>query len=213
MLINTETFEQVTEYNFRITHPNTSFPSKLTDAILAPFGYAVLNFTSHPNFDSWTQKLTEGTPEQRDGKWYQTWILKPITHTPEEEKERLNQFKKQKLEQIDQETSNAILSGFDYTINDIKYHFSYDSFDQQNFADTANMCQLVLSGTEGLPASVTWNSYLENGTLVQQVLNAQEFLKLYTSGAMVHKATQMAIGGQRKAAVQSATTKEELDSI
>ena len=75
------------------------------------------------------------------------------------------------------------------------------------------MCQLALSGTEGLPTSVTWNSYLKDGTLVQQEFNAQEFLKLYTSGAMVHKATQMAIGGQRKAAVQSASTKEELDNI
>lgn len=213
MLINTETFEQVTEYNFRITHPNISFPSMLTDNILAPFGYAVLNFISQPEFDGWTHELSEGNPEQRDGKWYQTWVLTPVTHTPEEEENYLNQLKEQKILQIDQETSNTILSGFDYTINDIKYHFSYDSFDQQNFADTANMCQLALSGTEGLPASVTWNSYLEDGTLVQQEFNAQEFLKLYTSGAMVHKATQMTIGGQRKAAVQSASTKEELDNI
>lgn len=125
----------------------------------------------------------------------------------------LDELKEAKVKQIDKETSDFILSGFNYIINDVKYHFSYDSFDQQNFADTANMCQLALSGTEGLPTSVTWNSYLENGTLVQQVFNANEFLDLYVKGAMVHKATQMAIGGQRKAAVQSATTEEELDSI
>lgn len=125
----------------------------------------------------------------------------------------LDELKEAKVKQIDKETSDFIFSGFDYIINNIKYHFSYDSFDQQNFADTATMCQLSLSGAEGLPTSVTWNSYLKDGTLVQQILNAQEFLKLYTSGAMLHKATQMAIGGQRKAAVQSATTKEELDSI
>ena len=125
----------------------------------------------------------------------------------------LEELKEQKIKQIDKETSESILSGFDYTINDTKYHFSYDSFDQQNFADTANMCQLALSGTEGLPTSVTWNSYLEDGTLVHQEFDANSFLKLYTSGAMVHKATQMAIGGQRKAAVQLASTKEELDNI
>lgn len=213
MLINIKTLEQITEYNFRTIHSNISFPSKLTDAILVPFGYAVLNYTPQPEFDNWTHKLTEGTPEQRDEKWYQTWILTPITHTPEEEAERLEAAKELKIAQIDDETSKAILSGFDYIINNIVYHFSYDAFDQQNFSDTANMCQLALSGTEGLPASVTWNSYLKDGTLVQQEFNAQEFLKLYTSGAMVHKATQMAIGGQRKAAVQSATTKEELDNI
>lgn len=125
----------------------------------------------------------------------------------------LEELKEQKIKQIDKETSESILSGFDYTINDTKYHFNYDSFDQQNFADTANMCQLALSGTEGLPTSVTWNSYLEDGTLVQQEFDANSFLKLYISGAMVHKATQMAIGGQRKAAVQLASTKEELDNI
>ena len=213
MLINIKTLEQITEHNFRIAHSNISFPSTLTDAILVSFGYAILNYTSQPEFDNWTHKLTKGTPEQRDGKWYQTWILTPITHTPEEEAKRLKALKELKIAQIDDETSKAILAGFDYTINNVVYHFSYDAFDQQNFADTANMCQLALSGTEGLPTSVTWNSYLEDGTLVQQEFDAQAFLKLYTSGAMVHKATQMAIGGQRKATVQSATTKEELDSI
>lgn len=125
----------------------------------------------------------------------------------------LDELKKVKIKQIDNETSNAIVSGFDYTINDVKYHFSYDSFDQQNFSDTVNMCQLSISGTERLPTSVTWNSYLEDGTLVRQEFDANSFLKLYTSGAIAHKATQMAIGGQRKAAVQLAKTKEELDNI
>ena len=125
----------------------------------------------------------------------------------------LEELKEQKIKQIDKETSESILSGFDYTINNTKYHFNYDSFDQQNFTDTANMCQLALSGAEGLPTSVTWNSYLEDGTLVQQEFDANEFLDLYVKGAMVHKATRMAVGGQRKAAVQLASTKEELDNI
>ena len=125
----------------------------------------------------------------------------------------LEELKEAKIKQIDKEISELILSGFDYTINDIEYHFSYDSFDQQNFVDTASMCQLALSGVKGLPTSVTWNSYLEDGTLVRQEFDANSFLKLYTSGAIAHKATQMAIGGQRKAAVQLAKTKEELDNI
>ena len=132
---------------------------------------------------------------------------------PEPKPVPLEELKSRKLAEIDAETSAVILAGFDYEISGVSYHFSYDAFDQQNFSDTANMCQLALSGTEGLPTSVTWNSYLKDGTLVQQEFNAQEFLKLYISGAMVHKATQMTIGGQRKAAVQSASTKEELDNI
>ena len=125
----------------------------------------------------------------------------------------LEELKEQKIKQINQETSNVILAGFDYAINGTSYHFSYDSFDQQNFSDTANMCQLALAGTPGLPTSVVWNSYLEDGTLVQQTFDAQSFLALYTAGAMQHKATQMTIGGQRKAKVWAAQTKEEIEAI
>ena len=132
---------------------------------------------------------------------------------PEYPNNTLDELKQNKIIQIDKETSDAIFNGFDYVIDDQNYHFSYDALDQQNFADTANMCQLALSGTEGLPTSVTWNSYLEDGTLVQQEFDAQTFLKLYTSGAMVHKATQMTIGGQRKLQVSEAQSKEELDKI
>lgn len=125
----------------------------------------------------------------------------------------LEELKADKVSQIDAETSATILAGFEYTIDGTSYHFSYDSFDQQNFSDTANMCQLALSGVEGLPTSVTWNSYLLDGTLVQQVFDAQSFLNLYMRGAMVHKATKMAVGGQRKAAVQAAQSEEDLDKI
>ena len=133
-----------------------------------------------------------------------------ITTKPEKTLEAVKQFK---IDQIDNETSLAITSGFDYEVDGITYHFSYDLFDQQNFSDTANMCQLALSGTKGLPTSVTWNSYLADGTLVQHIFDAQSFLTLYTAGAMQHKATKMAIGGQRKAAVQAATTIEEVEAI
>ena len=125
----------------------------------------------------------------------------------------LEELKADKVSQIDAETSAAILAGFDYTIDEASYHFSYDSFDQQNFSDTANMCQLALAGTPGLPTSVVWNSYLSDGTLVQQTFDAQSFLALYTAGAMQHKATQMTIGGQRKAKVWAAQTKEEIEAI
>lgn len=128
-------------------------------------------------------------------------------------KKSLEELKADKVSQIDAETSAAILAGFDYAINGTSYHFSYDSFDQQNFSDTANMCQLALAGTPGLPTSVVWNSYLPDGTLVQQTFDAQSFLALYTAGAMQHKATQMTIGGQRKAKVWAVQTKEEIEAI
>lgn len=132
-----------------------------------------------------------------------------ITSKPEK---TLEEVKSLKVSQIDNETSSSILAGFDYEIDGVTYHFSYDSFDQQNFSDTANMCQLAMMSPEGLPSSVVWNSYLPDGTLVQQTFDAQAFLDLYTQGAMVHKSTQMNTGGQRKATVQAATTIEEVEA-
>ena len=108
MLINTRTLAKVSEYNFRMAHPNVSFPTTLTDEVLAPFDHAVLAFTPQPEFDDWTQELTEGTPEQRDGKWYQTWVLTPVTRTPEEEAERLKAIKANKLAEVNAAYAAAI---------------------------------------------------------------------------------------------------------
>ena len=74
-------------------------------------------------------------------------------------------------------------------------------FDQQNFADTANACLLAKSGVPGLPTSVTWNAYREDGSLVRLTLDADQFLALYTAGALAHKSACMEQGGQEKAAI------------
>lgn len=158
---------------------------------------------------------SEGNPE--------IWEEKPLGYLSEEEWEQahpevipeitLEEAKALKLIQIDRETSNKILAGFDYAINDIVYHFSYDNFDQQNFVDTASMCLLAQSNPDSIPTTVVWNSYLSDDTLVQHELNATEFLDLYIKGAMQHKATQMSTGGQRKALVETAQTIEELEDI
>lgn len=103
---------------------------------------------------------------------------------------------------IDAETSKAILNGFDYTVDGENLHFSYDAFDQQNFADTANACLMLKSGAPGLPEAVVWNAYRTNGELVRLNLTADAFLTLYTAGALAHKAACMAAGGQRKAALE-----------
>lgn len=126
------------------------------------------------------------------------------------------------LTRIDAETSAAILAGFTYAADagggPEPLHFSYDSFDQQNFADTANVALLAQSGSPGLPDAVTWNAYRawtpeSGGELVRLTLNPAEFLALYTGGAISHKAAQMEIGGRRKAAAAAAETIEELETL
>lgn len=124
----------------------------------------------------------------------------------------LEELKAAKKAWIDAETSAAIASGFDYAVGGVTYHFSYDTFDQQNFADTANVCLMKQSGMPGLPDSVTWNAYTPGGELERLTFDASDFLALYAGGSMRHKNGTMQRGGERKAAVEAATTPEEVEA-
>jgi len=124
----------------------------------------------------------------------------------------LEELKAAKKAWIDAETSAAIASGFDYAVGGVTYHFSYDTFDQQNFADTANVCLMKQSGMPGLPDSVTWNAYTPDGELARLTFDAPGFLALYAGGAMKHKNETMQRGGERKAAVEVAATAEEVEA-
>lgn len=130
-------------------------------------------------------------------------------HTP-----TLEELKTAKKARIDEDTSAAILAGFDYAVNGVTYHFSYDAFDQQNFADTANVCIMKQAGMPDLPDSVTWNAYrVPGGELERLTFDAPGFLALYAGGAMKHKNEAMQRGGERKAAVEAATTAEEVEAV
>lgn len=156
------------------------------------------------------------TPEEWDAK------QAPIreAEAKKAEQERLAAFyadlptaKATITDKLDSDTSSAILAGFDYSYNGEPLHFSYDTFDQQNFLDTTTACQLAKAGGTGLPTKVTWNAYKPDGTLKQLELDADSFLALYTQGALVHKSTVMAAGGAKKAQVRDAATAEALKSL
>lgn len=134
----------------------------------------------------------------------------------------LENVKARKLASIDAETSAAILAGFECeatppdTGTPELLHFSYDEFDQQNFADAAVSMQLATASGD-IPTSTPWNAYRNHtadskGELVILQLTAETFLPIYAA-ALNHKATKMAEGGQRKAAVATAQTVEEVDAI
>ena len=130
-------------------------------------------------------------------------------HTP-----TLEELKTAKKARIDEDTSAAILAGFDYAVNGVTYHFSYDAFDQQNFADTANVCIMKQAGMPGLPDSVMWNAYtVPDDELVRLTFDAPGFLALYAGGAMKHKNETMQRGGERKAAVEAAATPDEIAAV
>ena len=75
---------------------------------------------------------------------------------------------------------------------------------------------VVVSGWHGdlpeLPDSVTWNAYTPDGELARLTFDAPCFLALYAGGAMKHKNETMQRGGERKAAVEAATTPEEVEA-
>ena len=141
----------------------------------------------------------------------------------EEAYNSLENVKARKLATIDAQTSSAIMAGFECeatppdTGTPELLHFSYDEFDQQNFADAAVSMQLATASDGGIPTTTPWNAYRNHtadskGELVILQLTAETFLPIYAA-ALNHKATQMAIGGQRKAAVAAAQTVEDVKAI
>lgn len=134
----------------------------------------------------------------------------------------LDEVKARKLAAIDAETSAAIMAGFECEVTPPDtdtpelLHFSYDEFDQQNFADAAVSMQLA-SASGGIPTTTPWNAYRNHtadskGELVILQLTAETFLPIYAA-ALNHKAAKMAEGGRRKAAVAAAQTVEDVEAI
>ena len=142
-------------------------------------------------------------------------------NNPQPVEPTLDEVKAAKLAAIDAQTSSAIMAGFECeatppdTGTPELLHFSYDSFDQQNFADAAVSMQLSTAG--GIPTTTPWNAYRNHtadskGELVILQLTAETFLPIYAA-ALNHKATKMAEGGQRKAAVEAAQTVKDVEKI
>ena len=65
----------VTESNFRMLFPNTSFLTALTPNDVEPFGYGMYDFTPKPLLDTY-QKAIEGTPvKDAQGIYRQAWSV------------------------------------------------------------------------------------------------------------------------------------------
>ena len=178
--------------------PDSSYVVKRVDVVLGDGFYHV------PNDGEWTDMHNVLADYV---KRHPEVVQDESAQTP-----TLEELKAAKKARIDAETSAAIAAGFDYAVDGVTYHFSYDAFDQQNFADTANVCLMKQSGMPGLPDSVTWNAYTPDGELVRLTFDAPGFLALYAGGAMRHKNGTMQRGGERKAAVEAAATAEEVEA-
>lgn len=145
-----------------------------------------------------------------------------VTERPEKPAPTLEDAKADALRKVDAATSAAILTGFDYetdpgTGTPEVLHFSYDNFDQQNFADSAIAMQLGAAAVSAIPTSTPWNAYRNytpetGGELVVLQLTAASFLPLYAA-ALTHKAEKMAEGSARKALVESASSVDAVQEL
>ena len=112
LLINLETKKITSEYSFRREHKNTIFPSKLTDEMLAEYGYANFYDAEPPKYDSEVyNRLIELEPQLIDGKWTRQWKLEEIVRTEEEEKAYLDKLKKNKLNELESSFLTAEKNG------------------------------------------------------------------------------------------------------
>ena len=222
MLINIETKKQISEYQFRRQHSNVIFPKELTDEILKSYNYANLKKTSIPEYDSWNYKPIESY-EEKDGVWTQVWTLEPIVHTDEEIQQRLSQEKEKLIVNVDNDTSSKISTGFfcEVTPPDTNepelLFFSYDSFDQQNFADAAIVILNSLQTRSADTLKQSWNAYRNHtddykGDLVVLDLTPATFLPIYQA-ACTHKATVMTEGSALKEKIRNASSLEELKEL
>jgi hypothetical protein len=63
----------------RREYPNTSFPSKMSNVLLAKYDIYPVTPTDKPEYNEDTQIAEETTPIQIDGVWTQQWIVRDLT--------------------------------------------------------------------------------------------------------------------------------------
>jgi hypothetical protein len=142
-----------------------------------------------------------------------------IPTKPEVVEPALSELRTAALSRIDSSAQSSILSGFGYEIDGEILHFSYQYEDQQNFSDTFNAIAMKkLMGVDSLPDTIGWNGWRNHtntnkGELVRLNLDVDSFLELYTKGALAHKSYHMTIHGERKKAIESAQSVEEINAL
>ena len=152
--------------------------------------------------------------------------------------EQINKY----VKMIDAWTNKKILAGFDYEVGGITYHFSYDLYDQNNFAQANSkaIMSLTLGNTSEDELKATYGT-LEDGSLNKDALpvplpdewtqvwqghidqdgmdnsvsitfNVNDFLAL-ANAAGAHNQKQLGIGWTIKTALRSAATTDELKAL
>jgi hypothetical protein len=65
--------------HLRRDHPDTSFPSQMSDAMLAEWGVYPVTRVAPPDYNSITHRLIESQPVEVNGVWTQQWALEALS--------------------------------------------------------------------------------------------------------------------------------------
>ena len=70
------------EENFRMLHPQTSFPPVLTPELVEPFGFGMFEYSQIPDPEYHYDKVVEAPPvRDAQGFWRQVWQIVPMSET------------------------------------------------------------------------------------------------------------------------------------
>ena len=120
--------------------------------------------------------------------------------------EMFEEEKRSKKEVLSKECHDSIVNGFDYAINGIIHHFSYDMEAQTNLQETYQLFQ------NNVIEEIKWSAKLD-GESVRLTFNKFNFEKLFYE-SVKHKQSMISkLKDEIEPALSTVSTKEELDVI
>lgn len=121
--------------------PNTMFGPTVDSDCLIDFGLEVVHDTVAPAGDV----VTEGSPELREGEWYQTWLVRDFNEG--EQSGKLAEKKEVLKAQAEQLRLAAFAKGFPYRFaDDNVYHVQVRASDRGNISDLRTIAKEVIAG-------------------------------------------------------------------
>jgi ABC-type molybdenum transport system ATPase subunit/photorepair protein PhrA len=118
----------------------------------------------------------------------------------------LAELKQTKLNELNQSCNDSILSGFDYTINGVEYHFSFDMESQFNFQGAVTLLD------KDIVQEIEW-TVMSNGNYERIMIDKSTMNELMLK-ILQHKDSNIKrFRNQLMPLVDDAQSKEQLDSI
>ena len=162
--------------------------------------------TSPLNGNSTSVEIEEGHPFLDDipNKYY----LKDgkIEKSPKAQEVEMSFLRNAKKEQLSNECNQDILNGFDYIIDDKKYHFSYDRESQANFQERWQLFQNNMIESMNITAH-------KNGEDVRLEVDKDLFSDIYMQSVMIKENKIKKLREDLYPLVDKATSQEDLNNI